>query len=350
MKILLFGGSFDPVHKGHVSIVNKVVNHLKIDKIFIIPTKVSHWKALDTTSNDRFNMLKLAYEGIENIHFSTYELEKDIDEPSYSIDTINHYQELYPNDEIFFLIGNDQYKLFNQWKDWELILSKVTLLVYSRNEVSQKIIKDPKIVFLPFDQIDISSTDIKNDLVNNDNLDKKVYQYIIDHALYSRFWLTKYISKKRYEHSLRVGSLIKQALKLNGYADLKSIGYTIGVYHDIAKEFDDEKLYKYLKNDSLKSFPKPVLHGVSGANFLKEVIGYNNELGLNAISRHTMPFEFGTGPLTILDKVLFCCDKLEYNRSEEDINNIDYFRQLLLKDIDECFTQLYKALKEQYNN
>ncbi|MGL4950587.1 MAG: bis(5'-nucleosyl)-tetraphosphatase (symmetrical) YqeK, partial [Mycoplasma sp.] len=185
---------------------------------------------------------------------------------------------------------------------------------------------------------------------NNNEISKDVSKYIIDNAIYANYWLRNYMSDKRFAHSMRVALMAKETLELNKHHEIANLGYIAGLYHDIAKEFDDSKMIDIYKKLNHADVPTKVMHGVVGAWYLKNIINYDNEMVLAAIEKHTLPFEFGSKELSILDMVLFCCDKLEHNRTNEDINNIDYFRNLLKIDINKCFNELYKSLEEQYKN
>ncbi|MGL4951702.1 MAG: nicotinate (nicotinamide) nucleotide adenylyltransferase [Mycoplasma sp.] len=351
MKILIYGGSFDPVHTGHTEVLKVAAQFLKIDLIKIIPTKVSGDKELEATPHQRLEMVKIVSKKIENCEVDDFEILKESNEPSYSINTIKYLKKQYPNDELFFLIGADQLKIFKTWKKWEEIIKLTKVVVYNRDFIFEnEKFNIENVELLPFSCIYVSSTEIKNNLMKIDYLDPDVVQYIVENGLYAKYWLLNYMSQKRLGHSLRVAYMMEQTLNHNGYCDLAFKGFIAGLYHDISKELDDEKMIEIYKRENHKELPVEVLHGVVGSYFLKNTLKYNDQIVLNAISRHTLPFAFGEGELSIIDMCLYCCDKLESLRTNEDINNIEYFRSLLKIDIKKCFDELFLSLSKQYSN
>lgn len=207
MKIGIFGGSFDPVHTGHIKLAEEVINKGLADKVVFMPAAKQPFK-LDrkmASAEDRLNMVKLAVEGIENIEVSTYELER-AEEISYTVNTLNAMQEKYGADaEIALIQGADTFIQIHKWTRPEEILSKYTLIVgvrpgYKENEITEQeaFLKQrfgAKIERISNPFVDISSTEIRkmsND--RNDNSDElsscsmipmKVKDYIIEKGLYN---------------------------------------------------------------------------------------------------------------------------------------------------------------------
>jgi len=110
MKIAIFGGSFNPVHKGHISIAEHAIAELGLDKLFFVPAYSSPFKTKVkyVDAQHRINMLKL--ELPEKAEVSEFETNRK--STSYTIDTVKYFKQKYPNDEIFLIIGSDNvYKL-----------------------------------------------------------------------------------------------------------------------------------------------------------------------------------------------------------------------------------------------
>lgn len=139
MKIGIFGGSFDPIHHGHLIIADRFIEQMDLDKCYIVPTKVSPFKQdsyLNPKANDedRIKMIELAIETNDRLYIDTFEINNE--RVSYSIDTINYFADKYPKElnNLFFLIGGDQAVSFHKWKAYQEIISKVQLCIATRND------------------------------------------------------------------------------------------------------------------------------------------------------------------------------------------------------------------------
>lgn len=346
-KILIFGGTFDPFHNGHFEILNQAEKLFQFDKIFIVPNYVSPTKELKslTSDFDRVEMIKLAIEQKPNWSISMFELERK--QPSYTIDTIEHFASLNPNSEIFLLIGVDQWNQFHLWKRYQEILAKCKIIIAKRDneEIEHKFNTIP--YTLPGIDIKISSTNIRHKPTLY-SLNYKVLNYINEHGLYAIDRIKPLMSQKRFEHSLRVAYMAKDLM--NHYdSNNNNLAFTAGIYHDIAKEMHFDKQINIAEDIlGITKYDSPkVLHGYIGSYLLRNEYYFNNQLILDAISRHTKIYDFYTTKPTLLDKVVYLADKLEPNRTDEDVfgQNIDEYRKLAYKNIDQCFEKLYNWLQ-----
>ena len=133
MKILLFGGTFDPVHNEHVKLVKGGIKELSPDKVVIIPALVPpHKSAASVGAHDRLNMAELAFSFDKKIEVSDIEIKRG--GQSYTYLTATYFRELYPDAEIFFLIGGDSFFDFDKWVHPEIIAEKCKIVVVSRVE------------------------------------------------------------------------------------------------------------------------------------------------------------------------------------------------------------------------
>ena len=181
MRIGVFVGSFNPVHNGHIHVVNYLVEHNIVDKVLIIPT-LSYWDKNNLAPlEDRINMLKF------------FETDKIIIDEShmykeYTYQVIESLEKDYPDNEFMLIIGADNIISFDKWMHYEDLLKRRVIVVNRGNiDISSYIekyeMKENFIVVKNFDYIDTSSTNIKENL-NNSNLDPRVYNYILEHNLY----------------------------------------------------------------------------------------------------------------------------------------------------------------------
>lgn len=186
MKIGVYVGSFNPPHKGHIKIVNHLINNY-LDKIIIIPTG-NYWKKIDLVNiNDRINMLKF-YENESVI------IDNKNNNIEYTYQILNKLKKEYKEDSLNLIIGADNIVNLNKWKNYKEILT-YNLIILNRNniktldylEMLNK--KDKYIIVNDLPDIHISSTQIRNKLKNNEKdislyIDDCVLNYILENNLY----------------------------------------------------------------------------------------------------------------------------------------------------------------------
>ena len=192
MRVGIFGGSFNPPHKMHFNMGLELLDKNYVDKIIYVPTG-SKYKYKNNLVQDeyRFEMLKLMIKGDNRFEVSDFELK---DEVVYTCDTLKHFQELYPNDEIYFVCGADNLSYVDEWKNGIFLLKKYKFLVVKRytdnlDEIlSRYEIYKNNIIVTDVDPSDLSSTVIRNKIKSGegvlDYLNNEVYQYIKENGLY----------------------------------------------------------------------------------------------------------------------------------------------------------------------
>lgn len=192
MKIGVFGGSFNPPHKMHLNIGLELVNKQYVDKVIYVPTGSKYkYKNNLLPDKNRLEMLEILTKTQEYLDVNDYELK---DEVVYTCETLAYFKELYPNDEIYFICGADNLSYIDKWKNGEKILNNYKIIAMKRKgedieELLKKFVDyQNNIIVADVEQQDISSTDIREKLKNNENvldvLDKDVYEYIRKNKLY----------------------------------------------------------------------------------------------------------------------------------------------------------------------
>jgi nicotinate-nucleotide adenylyltransferase len=180
VKKAIFGGTFDPIHIGHVHIAYQALYNLHLDKILFMPAGNPPHKINKkiTDAETRYDLVKRAIEGETHFEISDYEINKK--ENSYTYETVEFFSELESNIEWYFLIGVDSLMDLDGWKNVERILNSCKLVVYNRagftveevlkqkHNVEQKFNKE--IIFLNMPIIDISSTYIRNNIKEGKNI------------------------------------------------------------------------------------------------------------------------------------------------------------------------------------
>ena len=120
MKVAVFGGSFDPPHNGHLWLAKMILRRKFCEKAVLIPANMHPFAKKLSSANHRLAMTKLLEN--ENIKVSDIEIRRG--NISYSIDTLNELQKLYPQDDFVWIIGEDQIENFTKWKSWKEIIVK----------------------------------------------------------------------------------------------------------------------------------------------------------------------------------------------------------------------------------
>jgi nicotinate-nucleotide adenylyltransferase len=186
-KIGILGGTFDPIHIGHLIIANDIIEFLRLDRIIFIPTLVSPFKTKrkHTDYNIRIKMVQSAIKPFK--YFTALDTEKNLPIPSFSINTINKLRELYYKSEFYMIIGLDQAKEFNRWKDYKDILKLVKVLVIIRDTDN---FNDDRFIIYRGRRLDISSSEIRKRIAENRNYNifvtPDVYKIIEDEKLYRK--------------------------------------------------------------------------------------------------------------------------------------------------------------------
>ena len=190
MRIGIYGGSFNPVHNGHIHLALTAVKELGLDKLYLVPSKISPHRSSDeyVPEHDRLEMLKLACKVSDVLEVSDYELNSE--RVSYTIYTVEEFRRRFPDAELFLLVGSDMLQIFEKWNRFEDILKECTLAVVSRNkgdipELEKKadtLRQYGSIIVCHTPPIEISSTEIRKKIAKNQKyscyLDENVVQYI----------------------------------------------------------------------------------------------------------------------------------------------------------------------------
>lgn len=187
MKIGILGGTFNPVHIGHLILAEEVREKLGLERIIFVPTALPpHKDNLNIApAKDRLKMLKLAV--ASNKFFSVSDVEIKRQGRSYTIDTLKEFQTKYPQDELYFIIGSDLLKYLNEWKDLAQILSMVKFVAATRPGYALEKIP-AHIQTLPIRAVDVSGFDVRQCVAQNKSfgylVTDKVFDYIKRKKLY----------------------------------------------------------------------------------------------------------------------------------------------------------------------
>ncbi|WP_153986855.1 nicotinate-nucleotide adenylyltransferase [Metamycoplasma hominis] len=340
MKIGIFGGSFDPVHKGHILIANDAIELLKLDKVIFVPANKNPFKdKQDYASNEhRINMINIVINK-SNMEVSQFETKRG--GTSYTIDTVKYFAQKYPKDELYFLIGSDNVGSLNKWKDIEEISRIVKIVVFNRNNIYSKInIKKYNCLVLKNSFHPFSSTSYKNGNINV--VDERVQEYIGKNCLYLENIAKNTLSIPRFKHLRYTAEFSAQLAKRNNF-DVE-LAYRTGFMHDITKEWDINKAYKFLSSYGYneQNLPEYMLHQTTAYYWLRDVYKYQNDEALQAIKIHTsLDFK-----ISLLAKILYIADKICEGRKWPGIQKI---RELALNNLEEGFKEVIRICGLKFN-
>lgn len=186
MRLGFFGGSFNPPSYIHINLAKTLIREYNLDKVIFVPVGNYYEKENLIDAKHRYNMLKLAIE--ENMDVEKIAIESKI--KLYASDTFGLIKEKYYSEDIFFIMGSDNFRKMPTWKNYEELIKNYKIIVIERerkkirNENSKNIIE-----YIPEKLSEIDSTRIRQMMKNNDEeakkyLNNKVYEYIKENNLY----------------------------------------------------------------------------------------------------------------------------------------------------------------------
>ncbi len=191
MKIGLYFGTFNPIHVGHLTIANHMAEHSDLDQIWFVVTPHSPFKKKSTLldNNHRYQMVDRAVENYTKLRVS--DIEFNLPQPNYTIDTLTYLQEKYPDYEFALIMGEDNLKSFHKWKNYELILKYHHIYVYprlSKETIETQFDNHKKIHHIDAPIMQLSSTFIRKSIKNGKNikpmLPEHVWEYLDEMNFY----------------------------------------------------------------------------------------------------------------------------------------------------------------------
>lgn len=347
MRLGVFGGTFDPIHNGHLRIAELAYSRLRLDKLLFVPNaNPPHKPNVFATPLQRYKMVEEAIK--TNLHFDIEDYELKSSSFSYTYRTLDYLYKKYNKPEIFFICGADNVTNVSNWKRPDLILKYAKIAFVTRpgyeydTDAFEKF--NGRAIFLEFSGIDISSTKIRKRIKSNKDINgllpESVQEYIINNYLYKydnlKAQLKTYINPRRYEHSLNVADV---AVKLaERYSVDSEKAYIAGLLHDCAKDVDYTRQLNLIKEYSEfepmlneLSYPK-VLHALTGTIIAKRDFNILDKEILSAIRYHTL----GSIKMTPLDKVIYIADMIEPGRTHK---GIEILREMAYNNINQAIIQ-----------
>ncbi|MDR2070986.1 MAG: nicotinate (nicotinamide) nucleotide adenylyltransferase [Treponema sp.] len=366
MKLAILGGSFNPVHLGHLWLADAALSVLGYDRIILVPAFISPFKpgARETSPADRLDMLAASIPGDPRIIVDNCEIKRG--GVSYTIDTIADIRRRYcPAGKPGLIIGDDLVPAFSQWRRAEDIAAETDIIIAHRESAEPAAFPYP---CTPLNNaiMELSSAAVRERIQNGEPWrslvpqgarfiieDRRLYGYTppvfredagggvcrtkVTHELIARVEaeVRSLVSPSRFLHS-RSAALMAYDLCVHFRLD-PDRGYLAGMAHDMAKSLPEEEMMRLACQEEGRNFSKleqkkpSLLHGKAGAVLLRQKFGIEDEDILEAIRYHTTG-RVGMGPLA---RVVYAADKIENSRGDVRGEVRDFSR---FADLDSLFT------------
>lgn len=359
-KVGIFGGSFDPVHLGHIGLAMDAAKQAELDRVIFIPTKIQPFKQdkKATSGEDRFRMLQIATEGIENFEVSDYELNED--RVSYTYLTMRAMRRMLGEDtRLYFITGTDSFLKIDTWMNAHELLSDYAFIVGTRPGYKQEELKvcidrirrdyNTEVKNIANVQIDVSSTEIRALLAAGQPakglIPDGVERYIRAHGIYEdpsergkyddiksriKICIEDNLTQRRLEHTY---SVVEEAKKLAlRYGEDVEKAELAALFHDMFRSAPAEVLNRYIEQFGLPNaiIDNPNLsHGKIAAEVMKRDYGVSDADMINAVAFHTT----GRAGMSRLEKIVFLADAIEPHR---DYPSVAHLRELAYCDLDQA--------------
>jgi len=364
-KIGILGGTFNPIHKGHLALGQAAMEQYDLEEVWLMPSKLPPHKSHFTMLSEEHRLAMTTLAAQADARFSASDFELRREGLTFTADTLELLTKEYPDVKFYFIVGGDSLIKFNSWRRPERILELAVLLGAGRAGYEEKAVNEaaeglrkqfPKAeigtVLLP--DHPISSNAIREAFYTGcpeqvkQYLPEAVWAYLQEHNLYAKMTfaeldaeMAKTLPRKRYLHSVAVAHLAAAYAVSLGYNPERTL--IAGILHDCAKAYSDAQLVA-----DCDSFKIPVteverrngflLHGKLGAFYARTKYYITDEEILSAISYHTT----GRPGMTDLEKIVFLADYLEPFRTQPTEPDLNEIRRIAFDDIDKA---VYLALK-----
>ncbi len=364
MKILIYGGSFNPPHMGHEAALHSASEAVGPDLIYVIPAGIPPHKQLaegSPTSEERLRLSQLAFSDEQGVRVSDIELKRL--GKSYTIDTLQEIADLYEDAELYFLVGTDMLMSIEQWYSFDQILSTCTLVALPRydgdfpamEEKSAALRGDygARVVLIRKSPLPVASTDLRASLrfrQGRELLSEPVYAEIIRKRYYGARPDLAWLREKAYAMLKPTRVAHVQQCEIEAVKMAERWGEDPGeiaeaaILHDITKKLSPSEQLRLCEKYGIildiyeQSEPK-LLHARTGAYLARDLFGVSDSV-FHAIERHTT----GQVGMSTMDKIIYLADMAEAGRS---FPGVDRIRGLLYTDLNLAMEEALRLSEEE---
>lgn len=358
MKIGVYGGTFNPPHLGHMAAARETAEALKLDKVLLVPDSAPPHKVLpedSPTSEQRLEMAQIMADRLGK-GFEASDIELARGGRSYTADTLKALSKLYPEDELYLLLGTDMFLTLDTWYKPEKICKYAHIAAFGRHKGDTECFREQKkklkrlfgakVKLLNLESlVEVSSTQLREKLSQGQGrelLDESIYGYILMHRLYGtnadltnlsledlRACSYSMVHAKRIPHIRGTEQEAALLARKNGADEEKA--RKAAILHDCTKYWTDEKQLSTCEKygilvDQVERDNTGLLHAKTGAVVAREVFGMPEDI-CSAIFWHTT----GRAGMTLLEKILYIADYAEPSRPFEWSREL---REIVEEDLD----------------
>lgn len=335
-KVMLYGGSYNPIHQGHINAALTSSMQINADEVWLMPRKYNYDGSLLLDGKYRIQMIEMAIENLSHFKICKMELQDKKKELIYTYNTAVRLTKKYKDIDFYFLIGADQLNNLRHWYNAKELTKLFHFVCYQRPgyKIDKSIAEEYQIQIIDGPLVDISSTTIRSGIFQK--IDEDIQNYIMEKQLYLKERVMPRLSEELFIHVLSTARLAKKIALANNVNSNRA--YVAGILHDIAKGLtflEIETIVKKHYPDKL-SYPKYFYHAYASAYIAIHDFGIRDEKILKAIRNHSR----ATKNMSKLDKIIYCADILEENRPFA--NTLNEVRKEAFENIDSCFVQVMK--------
>ena len=349
MRIGIYGGTFNPIHTGHVRLAQSCLDALSLDKILVIPANIPpHKRAKQLLPGDaRMELCRLACGNDPRLEVTDIELRRE--GSSYTVDTLRELKALYPGAQLFLIVGSDMFLTLETWKESSEIFRLCTICTGAREEGEERTLQEKQqmleslgasCIVMQLPVFDISSTEIRR--VVGLGADQRMLERWIPSAVAAKILEKGYYAAEpetdedlrkalalareklgdyRLFHSRCVADAAQFLAKyhFDGVVDPKK-ALLAGLLHDICKDMSKEEQRGWMEkfepiHDPLILQSPSLWHGFAGASYLKAAYGIDDEDFLNSIRYHTTARK----AMSPLEQVVYLADYISLDRDYPDV-------------------------------
>ena len=359
-KIGIYGGTFNPPHKGHMLAAAQCRETLGLDRVLVIPAAVPPHKQLSDGSPDaatRMELTKLSVEGLDGFTVSDIELRRK--GPSYTVDTLRELAAQHPESTLYLMMGTDMFLAFRDWRGPEQIVKLARIVCFARTaadaalnarleEQAEWLRRElgAEVTLLQNEFLDISSTEARRLLffgLADAVLQPQVLAFIRKNGLYGLnrdyrrlpFAELKTVSLSLHKASRRahaVGTSETAAALARKYGADEALAARAGILHDLTKALSGAEQIRFCAMHGIAVSQEErespgILHGKTAAWCAREIFGECGEV-CSAIEFHTT----GKADMSLMEKILYIADYIEPTR---ELPEVELLREATWRDLNE---------------
>ena len=353
MKTGILGGTFDPIHNGHIAMAEASMRALGLDRVLLLPSGKPPYKKTRAKRRDRLKMVEIALEGHAGLFACDVEINRE--GKTYTVDTLKELRDLYPEDEFTYIIGMDALEALPDWYKVRKIAAMTAFGVvgrpgWNRDEaVAQARALEEncgaRIVVTDVEGPALSSAQVRDrvalDMDIGSLVSAGVAAYIREKGLYLCAYSEEALLKRlretvtlhRYHHTLGVADTAQRLAPKCGVDPMRA--RLAGLLHDCAKSLPYGEMRRLVAEnvpdtDEAELDSEPVLHAPAGMVLARRDYGVRDPAILQAIRRHTL----GDGGMTPMDALIYVADFIEPGRKS--FEGLECARAAAEKDIFEA--------------